>query len=468
MSQPRIRALVIAAVVMIAAAGLAAVGGATNLSATATAPSNSSPPTVSGTATQGQTLTASSGSWAGSTPIAFAYKWEQCDSGGASCAFISGATSQTYTLTLADVGHTIRVVVTGSNSAGSSAATSAQTAVVTGATPPHNSSLPQISGSESVGSTLTASNGSWTGTAPITYDYLWERCNTSGASCANLTSQTKQTYDLTSSDLNHTIRVRVTATNAGGSGQATSAATGTISNQGPANTTAPAISGTLTQGKTLTVSNGTWKGATPITYSYEWQRCSSTGVNCTTISGATKSTYVLASADVGNKLQVRLSATNSAGTGHVYSNQVGPIGSSSTTPPPSGLPAGAVKLADGEISIPASSVPDTGQLLVSKVSYSPSVSHGHQPVQATFKIVDQNKYVIRGALVYVVALPYNYGLKVAELQTGQTGLATVTISPTRFAPRKGALVLFVRARTPQGNLLAGSSTRRLIQVRLSP
>src|SRR5689334_1370180 len=93
--------------------GLAAVAGA---SSTATAPSNTSPPTISGTAQKGQRLHAEPGSWSGSNPIHFAYRWQRCNANGGSCANIGGATDNDYTLTSADVGHTVRVVVTASNS----------------------------------------------------------------------------------------------------------------------------------------------------------------------------------------------------------------------------------------------------------------------------------------------------------------------------------------------------------------
>jgi hypothetical protein len=99
-------------------------------------PSNSSPPTISGTAQAGQTLTAGPGSWTGTAPISYAYQWRRCDSGGAGCVDIAGATATTYVLTAGDVGATIRVAVTASNSAGSSTATSPQTAIVVSAAAP--------------------------------------------------------------------------------------------------------------------------------------------------------------------------------------------------------------------------------------------------------------------------------------------------------------------------------------------
>jgi len=92
-------------------------------------PVNTALPTISGTTTQGQQLTAGNGTWDNS-PTTYTYQWRRCDSSGASCVDIAGATASTYTLAGADAFSTIRVVVTAANSYGSASATSAQTAVV--------------------------------------------------------------------------------------------------------------------------------------------------------------------------------------------------------------------------------------------------------------------------------------------------------------------------------------------------
>ncbi|HWC85318.1 MAG TPA: FG-GAP-like repeat-containing protein [Solirubrobacteraceae bacterium] len=99
-------------------------------------PINDVAPSISGSPVQGKTLTENHGSWA-NNPTSYAYQWLRCDRSGANCTAIAGAITQTYTLTAADVGSTIRVQETGSSASGAGVpARSAQTAVVTPAPPP--------------------------------------------------------------------------------------------------------------------------------------------------------------------------------------------------------------------------------------------------------------------------------------------------------------------------------------------
>jgi hypothetical protein len=71
-------------------------------------PANTAPPTISGSAQQGEMLTEVHGTWTNS-PTSFTYQWLQCDNLGNGCSPVGGATSQTYVLASTDVGHTIRV-----------------------------------------------------------------------------------------------------------------------------------------------------------------------------------------------------------------------------------------------------------------------------------------------------------------------------------------------------------------------
>jgi subtilase family protein/concanavalin A-like lectin/glucanase superfamily protein len=140
-------------------------------------PVNLSPPTVTGTATEGQTLTASEGTWGGSFPVAYSFQWERCDATGTGCVDAAGATGVRYVLGASDVGATLRVVVRAADAGGSTTATSVPSAVVSAApSPPAISAPPAVTGDAREGATLIAAPGIWTPTGSFTHNYVWERC----------------------------------------------------------------------------------------------------------------------------------------------------------------------------------------------------------------------------------------------------------------------------------------------------
>jgi hypothetical protein len=83
----------------------------------AVAPANTALPAISGTAKDGQTLASTTGGWSGTTPLTFTRQWRRCDSAGANCASIPGATGSSYVLGSADVSKTIRLILTAANGA---------------------------------------------------------------------------------------------------------------------------------------------------------------------------------------------------------------------------------------------------------------------------------------------------------------------------------------------------------------
>jgi hypothetical protein len=209
-------------------------GTSSVIAAAGSGPKNTSPPTISGTPRDNETLTAAAGSWAGTDPITYAYEWRRCDAGGNNCSKITSG-SQSYKVTSSDVGRTIRVAVTGKNSVGSSTAVSGPTSVVAAAgTGPKNTSLPAVSGTAQDNQTLTTTAGGWSGTSPISFAYQWYRCDANGNNCATIPGATGVSYKVTSTDVGHRLRVAVTAKNGVGSSTVTSSATAVAVAAGPA------------------------------------------------------------------------------------------------------------------------------------------------------------------------------------------------------------------------------------------
>jgi len=123
-------------------------------------PKNTSAPTISGSPVKGQTLTANTGTWTGTTPFTFSYRWQRCNATGGSCVGPI-ATTSSITLGSDSVGHTFRVKVTAKNADGARSSTSVPTPVITAPT----STTPTTTTT----STPPATNGCTTsgGTVPV-------------------------------------------------------------------------------------------------------------------------------------------------------------------------------------------------------------------------------------------------------------------------------------------------------------
>ena len=449
-----------AAGLAVTAAALIAVSGSATAAPVVTAaaksaPVNATPPTVSGTARQGQTLTASSGSWGGTPTISFAYQWQRCNSGGSGCNSISGAHNSTYLLVSADVGHTIRVRVTATNADGSAQAFSAPTGAIADlGNAPAASSQPTPTGTAIEGQTLTASDGTWNGTQPITFTYHWQLCTSTA--CTDIKDATNKTYVIAHADIGLRLRYHLTATNSVGKGSIDSNLSNVVVAKGepPKNIVPPVIIGTVAPGKQVHTSAGEWAGANGATFVYAWLRCASSGTNCAAVSGAESPTYSVTSADSGQSLRSRVTAKNAEGSTTAESPAV------LVTTPPSGNVVPVTSL---------TARPD--HLLIKDVKFSPSpfASPGSSFTLKVHVILEGTTKGVSGALVQVTGIPYNWVKNPPETPTGSDGWVTLKVGTTKSLPHSGALVMQIRARGPgnaEVDILGGISTRRLVQLSL--
>jgi hypothetical protein len=180
-------------------------------------PAATGAPVVSGAAGVGKSLSTTSGTW--NTSVSFTYQWLRCAADGSGCAAIPVATANTYPLVAADAGHRLKAVVSGTNAAGTTSASSAASAVIVAA--PHVKTPPRISGRAKAGRLLKATLGTWSG-PPRRYTFAWLRCSAHGSRCALITKATRATYRPKKQDAGHRLRLRVTAVNVAGQRTATS------------------------------------------------------------------------------------------------------------------------------------------------------------------------------------------------------------------------------------------------------
>ena len=282
-----------------------------------TAPVELVAPTVAGTARVGARLTADPGTWSGSP--SYTYQWQRCSAGPDTCLDLPGQTATTYTAQLADADRTLRVVVTATNPQGASTVASAPTAPIDDAPVP--GSPPAVTGRTLIGSTLSATSGTWLsyyGTPTFAFD--WQRCD--ATRCRSIGDRAS-THLLTDADVGARMRVVVTATDRGGVSTSTSAQTGTVVTTGPRSVDRPVITGNPYVAQTWSATPGVWSGEGRVTIAaYQWERC---GVSCAAIPGATGRTYKTTKADGGSRLRVVVTASNSTGRATAASDTSAPI-----------------------------------------------------------------------------------------------------------------------------------------------
>ena len=330
--------------------------------------------------------------------------------------------------------------------------------------PPVNTGEPRILGAAVVGRTLTATNGNWSGTTPMTFAYGWRRCPRDGgapnaSNCGVIPDANRSSYRVRDADVGFRLRVRVTARNEDGSATATSNPTAIVvaAAARPQNTAPPTIAGTPVAGQTLTANPGGWSGTSPISFGYQWRRCNASGGSCADIGGANGRTHSVGSVDVGSTLRVRVTARNSAGSAAATSAPTAVV----TSGAPAGCPAGSGSVNVGQLSAPA-------RLNIDQLSVTPTViTRGTTSIVARFRVTACQGRSVQGALVYAPTVPFNQFSVPPEASSGADGWATVTMGRLRGFPaarRQQLLVMFVRVRKPGEPLLGGISTRRLVAV----
>lgn len=166
---------------------------------------------------------------------------------------------------------------------------------------PANTLAPAVTGTPTVGQTLTTTTGTWTGkpTPTLLVEWLAGGVVIPGANAT--------TYVLTPAEAGKVMTSRVSGQSIAGSAAKLSNATTAVAGALPVNTVAPAISGTVKVGSTLTTTNGTWTGTPTPIYTREWF---ADGV---VIEGEAGLTYVPAVGDVGKVIAVTVTATNLMG-----------------------------------------------------------------------------------------------------------------------------------------------------------
>jgi concanavalin A-like lectin/glucanase superfamily protein len=183
---------------------------------------------------------------------------------------------------------------------------------------PVNTVAPVIGGVPRVGDTISVTTpGTWTGGTSGS-SYQWQMCDPVSGDCSDISGATGTSLLLDSSELGQQIQVVESESNPVGSSSVSSNQTAPVVDVspagGPVNVNLPTIAGSALVGQTLTADPGTWDPASGLTFGYQWQRCDVDGANCSPIAGATSQTYLLGANDLGNTVDVVVTASDGTHT----------------------------------------------------------------------------------------------------------------------------------------------------------
>ncbi len=292
-------------------------------------------------------------------------------------------------------------------------------AAIRAAQKPVNTARPMIYASSTTfrqHDVVSASVGSWTGTPTIYYTFQWLRCSTPVfTSCSPIPGAKKPVYTITSADVNQGLIMQVKAHNNGGTTFALSQMTPTGVSTALHDAVPPSVRGSAVVGAQLTADPGTWTSAQPITFTYQWTRCTSGG--CSPIAGAKLQSYTVAAADQGHSLFVQIKATSGGKVVFLNSSRTKPVAAAPAAPPTTTTTA-----TTGPVNIASVALPD--RLVVSNLQFSPSKLHSHDPFVARFRVTNHDGRPVQGALVYALGIPYSWVASGREVPTDADGWAT--------------------------------------------
>ncbi|MDO6420578.1 DUF4347 domain-containing protein [Amphritea sp. 2_MG-2023] len=287
-------------------------------------------PLISGSAEEGQTLTADTGGISDVDGLSnsFSYQWQR-STDGVNWSDLAGATNATYTLDDADVGQYLRVAVNITDDQGFAEGplVSSDTDAISAINDPIVG-LPLINGSATEDQTLTADTSGISDVDGLSnsFSYQWQR-SADGVNWSDLAGATGANYTLDDADVGQYLRVAVNIIDDQGfaEGPLVSSATDAISAINDPIVGLPLISGSAAEDQTLTADTSSISDVDGLSssFSYQWQR-SVDGVNWSDLAGATNATYMLGDADVGQYLRVAVNITDDQGFAE------GPLVSSAT------------------------------------------------------------------------------------------------------------------------------------------
>ncbi|MDP3512204.1 MAG: calcium-binding protein [Sulfuritalea sp.] len=264
---------------------------------------------VDGTATQGQALVASNTLADVDGLGTISYQW-QSSTDGTTWAAIPGATGSSFTLTAAQVGQQVRVSASYTDGHGTaeSVASIATAAIANTNANSAPTGTVGVGGTATQSEVLTASNTLADIDGLGTIGYQWQN-STDGTTWTAISGATASNFALTEAQVGQQVRVTASYTDSHGTNESVaSTATVAVANVNDAPTGAVGVSGTATQGQTLTGSNTLADLDGLGTISYQWK---ADGI---AIGGATASTLVLAEAQVGKAISVSASYIDGHGT----------------------------------------------------------------------------------------------------------------------------------------------------------